>query len=347
MKKILLAATFTVFLANQVFGGTGAAAFLDVGVGARALGMGGAFVSVADDPSTVYWNPAGLGRLNRFSFTAMSQSLASSKWETLEDITPSYQFFALTIPVNTFGLPFIGNETNTFGIGMISCGLDSIPYTYLGSSGQIVRETFKDTENAYFISYGVPIFDESAEGLYAGTTLKFITQKFSKIDGASATGYDMDFGFMYNSMNFNIAMMVERGACMSWANGRSDTAPTTAKLGVSNKFWFKQSYSILAVGDLVQRQNSPLTLNAGAEFGYERESGNRRLKFEGIFARLGVEGYALENRYGYASKINEDINLTAGLGLRLVTFGYSIDLDYAFGSYRLGDKNRISLSLYF
>ncbi|MEO6223141.1 MAG: hypothetical protein ABIP90_07805, partial [Vicinamibacterales bacterium] len=29
-------------------------------IGSRALGMGGAFVAVADDPSAVFWNPAGL-----------------------------------------------------------------------------------------------------------------------------------------------------------------------------------------------------------------------------------------------------------------------------------------------
>src|SRR5262245_19879932 len=32
-------------------------------VGTRALGMGGAFVAVADDPTAVYWNPAGLPRM--------------------------------------------------------------------------------------------------------------------------------------------------------------------------------------------------------------------------------------------------------------------------------------------
>ena len=31
------------------------------GIGARAEGMGGAFVAVADDATAVYWNPAGLG----------------------------------------------------------------------------------------------------------------------------------------------------------------------------------------------------------------------------------------------------------------------------------------------
>ena len=34
--------------------------FLALGVGARALGMGGAFVSLADDATAAYWNPAGI-----------------------------------------------------------------------------------------------------------------------------------------------------------------------------------------------------------------------------------------------------------------------------------------------
>ncbi|MCB0259296.1 MAG: hypothetical protein KDE62_06190, partial [Calditrichaeota bacterium] len=36
--------------------GSTAASFLEIGVGARALAMGGAFTALADDPSTLYWN---------------------------------------------------------------------------------------------------------------------------------------------------------------------------------------------------------------------------------------------------------------------------------------------------
>ena len=37
----------------------------ELGVGARAMSMGGAFVGVADDYSAIYWNPAGLGQIRR------------------------------------------------------------------------------------------------------------------------------------------------------------------------------------------------------------------------------------------------------------------------------------------
>jgi len=43
--------------------GTIAASFLEIDVGARAVGMGGAFVAVADDATAIFWNPAGLSRL--------------------------------------------------------------------------------------------------------------------------------------------------------------------------------------------------------------------------------------------------------------------------------------------
>jgi opacity protein-like surface antigen len=50
--------------------GTTAASFLKSGVGARTIGMGGAYTAVANDLSAIYWNPAGLAllRTNEASF---------------------------------------------------------------------------------------------------------------------------------------------------------------------------------------------------------------------------------------------------------------------------------------
>lgn len=46
--------------------------YLRVGVGARALGMGGAFVAVADDATAGYWNPAGITRVSDLSVAFMA-----------------------------------------------------------------------------------------------------------------------------------------------------------------------------------------------------------------------------------------------------------------------------------
>ena len=45
--------------------GTTSAPFLKIGVGARALAMGEAYVTQAEDITALYWNPAGLGRLSK------------------------------------------------------------------------------------------------------------------------------------------------------------------------------------------------------------------------------------------------------------------------------------------
>src|SRR5262245_58359703 len=42
-------------------------------LGDRALGMGGAWTGLADDPSAAYYNPAGLGIVSRRSLSASMQ----------------------------------------------------------------------------------------------------------------------------------------------------------------------------------------------------------------------------------------------------------------------------------
>ncbi len=77
---------------------------LGMGIGARAISMGGAFVSVADDPSAVFWNPAGLTELSGTQFFLSA--------ETPEDFSTASVIYSPDISVlkkfNTcFGVSFI------------------------------------------------------------------------------------------------------------------------------------------------------------------------------------------------------------------------------------------------
>jgi hypothetical protein len=74
--------------------GTSSGAFLRIGVGARAESMGECFVAVANDPSAIYWNPAGLAALQR-------RELAESHVDWPADI--HYDHLTLVLPSKKLG----------------------------------------------------------------------------------------------------------------------------------------------------------------------------------------------------------------------------------------------------
>src|SRR5712692_5692602 len=83
--------------------GTSSATFLRIGVGARAVGMGESFVAVANDPSAIFWNPAGLASLQR-------RELAVSHVQWPADI--HYEHLTMILPSRRLG----GSIAVQFGV---------------------------------------------------------------------------------------------------------------------------------------------------------------------------------------------------------------------------------------
>ena len=107
--------------------------------GTRPLGMGGAFVAVADDANTINWNPAGLPGLRRTEFTSTYSDLYKL------GITHSY-------------LGFVRNFTDRIGFGLDwgNLGFDDKELLF--------------SENKMNLSLGIQVF----KGLSVGLTSKYL-----------------------------------------------------------------------------------------------------------------------------------------------------------------------------
>ena len=88
--------------------GTTAASFLDIGIGARSLSMGGAFVALADDPTALYWNPAGMVNIQ-----TPTAHFFHSPW--LADIR--FNHSAVVVPID---------RSSSFGFFITSVSMDEM-----------------------------------------------------------------------------------------------------------------------------------------------------------------------------------------------------------------------------
>ncbi|MDR1695069.1 MAG: hypothetical protein LBR69_00315 [Endomicrobium sp.] len=343
MKKIVSVCFILIFAAN-VYAASGGAAFLKKGVGARALGMGGAFTSVAGDANAVYWNPAGLGQIyDNYSVTFMAASGASDEWTGLSDVIPTHNFVALSVPAGKI-TEALGKSV--FAFGYMSSYLDKI----IGSSDEGIQTgTLEDTQSAFYLSWGMPVWEEDTN-LYVGASLKYLSENLSGTGGDSASGYDIDAGIIYNIFEtLNFGLFIGKGASIKWAESESDQSALTSKFGVSNMFNLSEKFKLLGAADLVQVQREPLGANLGLELSYMDIAGSDDgLGLKGLHLRGGVNSLALENRYGVREDINKNIAYSAGFGIDIAILGKFLQLDYAMIMGNILDsQNKISLSFYF
>ncbi|MCJ7507099.1 MAG: PorV/PorQ family protein, partial [candidate division Zixibacteria bacterium] len=192
MRRLLLGCMLFLLLPALAFGqakvGTAGAQFLKIGVSARAVGMGEAFLAISDDASAIYYNPAGLVQLNGLEVMASHIDYPAGI---------NYEFLGVAYPRfgGVWGLGFYMLNTGDMPLTDYFSPLDEDPY----SSGQ----TFTAKEYALALSYGVSLTDRFSVGL----TFKFIDELYEE---ERASGWAADAGTLYNTgfRGFKIAMAI-------------------------------------------------------------------------------------------------------------------------------------------
>ncbi|MBD3367477.1 MAG: PorV/PorQ family protein [Candidatus Eisenbacteria bacterium] len=224
--------------------GTTGLAFLKLGVGARAIGMGDAHAAVGGDASSIYWNPAG-----SVSVENIDVLLMHSEW--FEGIRYEYAGAVKSDGRQAFGLGVVGLYVNDLERRE---GPTSEP---LGDFG---------------------VFDMALTGTYArrltddldvGASAKYL---HSEIDDESASGIAFDAGAQYRLPALSgLALGVSvhnLGAQMKYVEDEFDL-PVLGRVGAAYSTPVEAlNGTVLVVADAVIPVDGDTKLHAGIEYEY-------------------------------------------------------------------------------
>lgn len=162
--------------------GTTAGAFLTLAPGARGAALGEALGGVADDVYAAWYNPAGLGFLERVEAGAAHES----RFEGI-----SYDAALLAVPV----LSWRDSPLRANAYGVTALSVYSLSASGIERRGLVETDspsgTFNSSDRAYALSYG---YNLRGTNLSVGGTLKLVDVA---LDTARATAKTFDGGVLY------------------------------------------------------------------------------------------------------------------------------------------------------
>ncbi|MCP4144929.1 MAG: PorV/PorQ family protein [bacterium] len=223
--------------------GTYGAQFLEVGTSARATAMGSAFTAVADDASSVFWNPAGLVEVRRNEF-----HVSQVEWPADTNLSSAVLAFNPSI------IP------GTFGISMRAFWLDPM----------IVRTAYEPEGNGQSFDAGSTSFGFSYSQFWtdkfsAGLTANFIHMGLA--EQAVNTG-SMDFGILYRIgiKDMRLGMVIQNLGGKITFDERAAKMPTNFKVGGSFKAFGTDHQSLLIAAEFQHPADNAERSNFGLEY---------------------------------------------------------------------------------
>ena len=280
--------------------GTHAAEFLVIGVGARAMAMGGAYAAVANDPTALYYNPAGIVWMDNIQIEVMH-----NEWLVDTD----YDFIGATMPLafwnSSIGLSFI----------MLNFGEQPVR-TVERPKG--TGETYSATNYAFAVTFATALTDNFSFGMSG----KYIQEKiWHAVGGAPA----LDLGIFYNTPYKGLRLgmsMSNYGGELSLSGRDLDTTvdpdpandgvwrvpvtyktngyplPLLFRFGISYEQYLGDVGTVILATDLNHPSNSTESINLGIEYGYAGIF-FLRAGYENLYERDAINGLTLGGGVDY------------------------------------------------
>jgi hypothetical protein len=183
--------------------------FLNIGVGARALGMGNANITSVEGVNSGYWNPAGL--LKQKSDIEVSLMHA--------------EYFAGIAKYDYIGVSKRIDSNSVAGISILRFGVDNIPNTLdlVDANGNVDYNritTFNAVDFAALLSYARKI--PKLKGVELGGNFKIIRRKLGQFGGAWGFGLDAGAKYTYKKWKFAAMARDVTGTFNAWSYNMSD-----------------------------------------------------------------------------------------------------------------------------
>jgi len=299
--------------------GTSSGAFLKIGVGARAVALGEAFVAVANDPSAIVWNPAGLASLLR-----QEVQFSHAAWPG--DVT--HDFLVYVMPSRRLG------GSVAVQLGMLSTQLDETDEYHPFGTGR----TFSYSDFVVGAAYGRRWTDK----LLIGVGIKYVREDLgSQVGGPVTSATLVDLGSIYylgyGSVRIATSLsnfgpeMTPSGSYVSPYSGEMRSydgfdPPIQFRYGLAFEAIETAQQRLTVATEIVQPADNAQRVKAGLEWAWQRR-------------------YALRTGYNFNSDV---MRFSAGLGITMpmnLAHG-TIDYAYTDGGPLMG-INRLSLGFRF
>jgi hypothetical protein len=282
---------------------------LDLALGARPQGMGGAFVAIVDDVNSPYWNPAGMGLLESMEFGAsnrINQELGGADYGII-----NISVFNGIVPVK--GVGSVG-----YNWQMVLAGLEEGDPDGSGFREDLWRE------HTFSLSLSRKLWDKLLvfKNTSVGVNLNRYAYNTEYYHGAGV-GFDLGLLTMFPH-DIRLGIMARSLA----ADIEGEMFPPEFRLGLGYILKLTEIQNVIFASDVLLKQNveysdmeslNPVKYNL--KF-YEGVEYSHRMKDFLLQARIGGNFTARRDR----SVSGFGANATTGLG-----FGYKYyKLDYAF-----------------